>query len=217
MSLSKSLLLLFFLGGCSWATLAQEPLYRQSHALLINLAASGERRPLREEMSADVEGLGRLLTANSWEATILTDLDPALLEASLRKFLADYGNEEKSRLLIYLRGQTMLGEVGGDSPSTTSGSRLSLATIYEMLRSVQSRHLLLIVNGQISDRRQPESRSDGPESQEQSLARPAWISIVSGGGQPPQHFRTRFAYYLHRAFERQEADLDDNGGITARE
>jgi len=210
------LLLLLFLFEVKGTILAQDPLYQESHALLIDLEGSNEGNQLRDGNPTQTERLGQVLTANGWETTTLSEPNLAQIETSLRSFIASQGNEEKNRLLIYLTGKTQTGGRGGDSFLTADGGKLSLKSVKEMLRKVKSNHLFLIINGRTSV--SPARRSAGESDRQMTEQdRPAWISIISGSGTPSPNFRFIFSYYLLRAIEQQEADLDKDGWLTASE
>ena len=195
--------------------LAQEPLYRESHALLIGVTASGGRT----ESAAETERFGAVLRSSGWETTVRIDPERERLAESVEKFLGEHGGEERNRLLIYFAGESRTDRRGEPCLLAAPGpqgaeSCLEIARIEERLRGARSRHLLLILNASL----RLESRRCGERVVAVTpVTSRSWVSIVAGAGKPPAHFRSGFSFYLLRAFERLEGDLDGDGVVTARE
>ena len=216
MSLSRAsrllLLTLIFLAG---RLQAQDLFYEESHALLIGVEPRQDARVGKERIAAATATFDQTLRAGGWETTVLLDPRRIQLEQSIDKFMTDHGTVEKSRLLLYFAGPTWSNKRGESRLLGSDGEGLAIGALLDRLKGVRARHLLLIINGRVADRRlfAPAAIKGGPGK----LTDPAWISIVSGGGTPTRHFRSGFSFYLNRAFRRQEGDLDGDGAITARE
>jgi len=164
--------------------LAQEPLYRESHALLFGVTGSGGRT----ESAPETERFGAVLRSSGWETTVRIDPERERLAESVEKFLGEHGGEERNRLLIYFAGESRTDRRGEPCLLAAPGpqgaeSCLEIARIEEWLKGVRSRHLLLILNASL--------RLKGGRCGERVVAvRPetsrAWVSIVAGVGTPPR-------------------------------
>jgi len=79
-------------------------LYKQSHALLIGVSTYTNGLPSLPGVSEDIQAVKTALENNGFDTRVIMDPDNIELQNSFNSFIADYGQNPESRLLIYFAG-----------------------------------------------------------------------------------------------------------------
>ncbi len=213
---------------------SNENLYEYSYALIIGESNYSNGWPSLKGVKTDISEITRILNIHGFYVSVEENLKSGELERVVKNFVAEHGQNQNSRLVIYFAGHghtitnpTSKKEMGylvpidAPHPSTDKTGFLSKALSMERFKeyaySAVSKHMLFLFDacfaGIIFN-----SRSDGvPPAISNSTSFPVRQFITSGSAGETVPDESLFRKLVVRALETNEADGDKDGYLSASE
>ncbi len=216
-----------------------EPLYKESHALIIGNSEYQFWDKLIG-VKADVPEAAKALQEQGFAVETEVNLSSDKLKARVEKFISDYGYNRDSRLLIYFAGHGATYEVPGedrevgyivpiDTPRMPVGSRvseqaeaaflrkaISMDTFDGWAKNIKAKHVLFVFDSCFSGRFVPRSEIRPSEIVEDALEKPTRQFLTSGAANQTASDNSEFRKVFVQGL-RGDADLTGDGFVTVTE
>ena len=206
-------------------------LYKQSHALLIGVSNYTNGLPSLPGVSEDIQAVKTALENNGFETRVIMDPDNIALQNAFNSFIADYGQNPESRLLIYFAGHGYTkpmvygGEMGyilpancpnpETNPYDFQNRAMPMGVIELYATQIQSKHALFMFDACFSGSVFTPSRGV-PEVITYKTTKPVRQFITSGSANETVPDKSIFRREFIAALS-GEADYNKDGFVTGTE
>jgi uncharacterized caspase-like protein len=209
-------------------------LYEQSHALVIGVSEYDNGwRPL-PGVKRDVESLSAILKERGFDVESLPEpVTRASFDRAIRKFIKQWGQAEKNRLLIYFagHGHTVKTSYGGElgylvpadapSPSVDEAEfkekAISMSEIEVYARQINSRHVLFVFDSCFSGSLFNENSRAVPGAIVSKTASPVRQFLTAGSAEQTVPDESIFRQYFVRGLKGEADTNPKDGYITGNE